>query len=417
MDGELKKITPFKLVITVENGYPRLNVSHPAFKGRIRKRTGNGNQQDHDTLISHLKVELEKYFINEEITKEAVNDFVNYYIDMYYTKKASIFDYFDEFLEVKQATFNKRTDKFLSKSAINTFIRTKDYFEKYLSTKRIKPYPANIDKAILDGYYHYLKKAPNYKVKLHQKFKEFVRYLVKIKGFPVHPSYEESVFLEKYDNQDPNNEDRALTNSQLKKLLELREQLYSGSFRIQEYKKCKTIANHLQLHQRETKYKNLILSLDCFLFMTSTGQYLSDIKKSILTIKTTKVKSKHISYRRAKNNSKCKGIPVADYCCFICKTLIEVYKISNGKNFPYTLTLNTLDKHLKEISKYCAFDFYITSKMGRKTFASRLYYDHNLDIKDIQVLLGHKSIKETYKYLRIEDDDIANSIFRQINEH
>lgn len=52
--------------------------------------------------------------------------------------------------------------------------------------------------------------------------------------------------------------------------------------------------------------------------------------------------------------------------------------------------------------------------MDRKSFASRLYYDHNLDIKHIQVLLGHKSIKDTYNYLRIEDDDIANAIYKEL---
>ncbi|MBW6502243.1 MAG: hypothetical protein K0B05_12695 [Bacteroidales bacterium] len=75
-------IIPFEIVITLEGGYYRLNITHPGYKGRIRKRIGNGNQEKHETLLSHLKVELEKHFSDTEISKEAVNSFVNCYVDM-----------------------------------------------------------------------------------------------------------------------------------------------------------------------------------------------------------------------------------------------------------------------------------------------------------------------------------------------
>jgi len=149
--------------------------------------------------------------------------------------------------------------------------------------------------------------------------------------------------------------------------------------------------------------------------MVATGQYHADIEKMTLSISMTKDNARHCSYRRAKNNSRCKGIPIADYGVFIGETLINHYHIKDGGNFPYPLTLNTLDKHLKEISQLAGLDVVITTRMGRKSFASRLYYDHNLDIKHIQVLLGHKSIKETYKYLRIKDDDIANTIQKELD--
>jgi integrase len=151
--------------------------------------------------------------------------------------------------------------------------------------------------------------------------------------------------------------------------------------------------------------------------MVVTGQYHADIKKRTLTISKTKMNVNHCSYRRAKNDSKCKGIPIKDHGVFIGEKLINHYNINDGENFPYPLTLNTLDKHLKEISFLAGLDISITTKMGRKSFASRLYYDHNLDIKHIQVLLGHKSIKDTYKYLRIEDDDIANAISKELSRN
>lgn len=408
-------IAPFDIAITLEGGYYRLNITHSEYKGRIRKRIGNGNKEKHDTLLSHLKVELEKHFIGNEISKEAVDSFVNYYVDMYYKKSASIFDYFPEFLKSKKKTYNENTGKFLTKASLLTYERTVAYFQKYLASKKIKPYPVNMSKDVLDGYFHHLKLSHNYRVKLFQKNKEFISYLAKAKGFPIHPSFELSVFNEKYDNQAPKEDDIALTRKQILKLLQFREKLLSGNVKLRDYKACKTISKGLQDYQRSTKYNNLILSLDCFLFMVSTGQYHADIEKMSLTISRTKENVKHCSYRRAKNNSRCKGIPIADYSVFIGETLINQYKIKDGGNFPYPLTLNTLDKHLKEISQLAGIDVAIKTKMGRKSFASRLYYDHNLDLKHIQVLLGHKSIKETYKYLRIKDDDIANAIQKELD--
>ena len=162
-------IFPFEIAITLEGGYYRLNITHPEYKGRIRKRIGNGGQDKHETLLSHLKVELEKYFTGTEISKEAVDSFVNYYVNMYYKKNASVFDYFPEFIKSKQKTYNEKTKKFLTKASLLTYERTTTYFQKYLATRRIKPYPANINKDVLDGYFHYLNLSYNYRVKLFQK--------------------------------------------------------------------------------------------------------------------------------------------------------------------------------------------------------------------------------------------------------
>ena len=253
-------IVPFDIALTLEGGYYRLNVTHPEYKGRIRKRIGKGSQEKHQTLLSHLKVELEKYFTGIEISKETVDSFVNYYVDMYYKRTASIFDFFLEFLKSKQDTYNEKTERFLTKASLLTYERTDTYFQKYLASKRIKPYPANISKDVLDGYFHYLKLALNDRVKLHGKLKEFIKFLAKEKGFPIHPSYELSVFSEKYDNQEPKDHDIALSGKQIKKLLQFREKLLSGSVLLKEYKVCKTISKGLQDYQRATKYKNLILS-------------------------------------------------------------------------------------------------------------------------------------------------------------
>lgn len=135
-------ITPFEITINLEGGYYRLNITHPEYRGRTRKRIGNGGKEMHDTLLSHLKVELEKHFTGNEISKEAVDSFVNYYVDMYYKKSASIFDYFPEFLNMKRKTYNENTGKFLTRASLLTYERTCAYFQKYM-TRLVPPLKMN----------------------------------------------------------------------------------------------------------------------------------------------------------------------------------------------------------------------------------------------------------------------------------
>ena len=125
----------------------------------------------------------------------------------------------------------------------------------------------------------------------------------------------------------------------------------------------------------------------------------------------------HISYRRAKNGSLCKAIPIKEDNIFISKQIVDQYGIKNGSNFPLNLSLTHFDKHLGRISSLANIGFKITNKMARKTFASYLYFNKNLPIHYLQILLGHKDVKDTAHYLRISDDDIANEIVKWISSN
>lgn len=92
--------------------------------------------------------------------------------------------------------------------------------------------------------------------------------------------------------------------------------------------------------------------------------------------------------------------------------LLNQYHIKNGENFPLNLSLTHFDIHLGRISSLANIGFKITNKMARKTFASYLYFTKNLPIHYLQILLGHKDVKDTAHYLRISDEDIANEVMR-----
>jgi len=147
--------------------------------------------------------------------------------------------------------------------------------------------------------------------------------------------------------------------------------------------------------------------------MCSVGMYVSDINKVKLTLKNSGNHS-YVSYRRAKNNSYCKGIPVIDKDCFLGNTILKEYHIKSNSNFPLNLSLNQFDKNLKVLSQLAGLDFMISSKMARKTFASIYYFDYRINIVDIQIMLGHKEVRHTMHYLRIDDDEFANRIHDQL---
>ena len=86
---------------------------------------------------------------------------------------------------------------------------------------------------------------------------------------------------------------------------------------------------------------------------------------------------------------------------------MKEYSIKNGGNFPLNLSLTHFNKNLTILSALAEFDFNITSKFARKTFASLYHFEYGLPIPNIQKMLGHKEEKNTKHYLRIEEDDLT----------
>jgi site-specific recombinase XerD len=397
----------FNVKLQQESNYFRLYVTHANYKGRIRRRLGDKQYEDLEHIANNIRFELGKHFRDHDINKDAVETFIDKYISMNVKSDASIFDYSAEFLETKALKVNKRTKKNVCRSTLSGYRTAIKYFENYLSKNKIPPHPTRISNTVLDSYYNYIPGVHNYKTKLHTKLKGFINYIATVKQLPVDPSFRLSNFTEEYDNQCPKDDDIAIPEADVRKLIKLRENLKSGELKIAHFLKSCKIPKEVQVMQFKMKEENIIKSLDCFLLMISIGMYHADVMKSQLLFS---LDGKSVRYRRAKNGSLCKGIPVINQDIFIANEIINQYKIQNGSNFPLHLSLTHFAKHLKMVSTLAGLDFMITNKMARKTFASVLYFKRNLPINYIQILLGHKNVKDTAHYLRVTDDDIAIEI-------
>lgn len=405
--------THFTVKVLKDWDYFRLNITHPKFKGRIRKRLGSQDHDECENLAFAVRYELGKHFTTADITKSDVSSFVDNYVAMNVKGTASIFDYKDEFIEYKKDKTNKRTKSKLAKNTISGYITAINYFQEYFTKKRINPHPSSLTEDVLNNFYQYLCGSHNYKCKINFKIKGFIKYLETNKKLQIDPSYKLSVFNEEYDNQLPDENDIALPEEDVRKLIELRKKILRNEIDFENYRKTSKIPVEVVEMQFKMKKENIIKSLDCFLFMISFGLYHADIMKTKLFFSMNS-NVKHISYRRAKNGSLCRGIPVINDDIFIGEEIIDQYKISNGSNFPLNLSHTHFCKHLARISALAGLTYKLNPKMARKTFASELYFKRELPLPFLQILLGHKDVDDTAHYLRIKDNDIVNEILSRM---
>lgn len=405
--------THFTVKVLKDWDYFRLNITHPKFKGRIRKRLGCQDHAECENLAFAVRYELGKHFTTADITKSDVSSFIDNYVAMNVKGTASIFDYTDEFIEYKKDKTNKRTKSKLAKNTISGYATALQYFKNFLAKKRINPHPSSLTEDVMNNYYDYIDGSHNYKVKLHTKVKGFIKFLEVKKKLQIDPSYKLSSFTEQYDNQFPDETDIALPEVDIRKLIDLRHKILNNEIDFEDYRKTSRIPQEVVEMQFKMKKENIIKSLDCFLFMISFGMYHADIMKSKLNIWVNN-DIEYISYRRAKNASLCNCIPIINDEIFIGGEIIKQYKIRNGFNFPLQLSHTHFCKHLKRISELAGLSYKLNPKMARKTFASILYFKRQLSLPYLQILLGHTNVKDTKHYLRINNYDIVNEIVNKM---
>lgn len=406
-----KPLSQFTVKLQQEGPYSRLYITHESAKGRVKKRIGKITSQDGDALIFRLRDELTKHFNGSPVSISEVGDFVNRYVTLKVKGTTSLFEYFDEFIREIEERTNKRTRKKIGTPTITSYKKAREYFEKYLTCKNLTMHPSTMNRKVLDDFYHYLHGKHNYRVKLHRRLKAYISYLEIYQGIAIDRSYKLSTFTEEYDNLDPEQDDVALAKEEVQKLIELRIKLMKGEVDFHRNINTTTIPDRIFNAQHQKKVGNLIRCLDCFLFMVSTGQYHADIKKSKIELNWHNL-TPHLSYRRSKNNNKCKGILLINTEYFIGKEIIEQYKIRSGSNFPLALSNTHFNIHLKEIARLAGVNPKLNNKMARKTFASILYFDRGMSITLIQQMLGHKDVRNTENYLRISDRDLTEDIRR-----
>ena len=147
---------------------------------------------------------------------------------------------------------------------------------------------------------------------------------------------------------------------------------------------------------------------DVFLFSCMTGLAFADVEKlSMSDIEIDETGSWWIIQDRTKTKRK------ADIPLFRdAQSIIEKYAnhecLKKGVLLPVVANAN-YNLYLKEIAAGARIVKRLTTHTARRTFAS-LCLNNGVELKVISKMLGHKSVKQTEKYLRLEKDHIRNSM-------
>ena len=100
---------PFEVKLIRESQYYRLYVTHPNFKGRIRRRLGDKSYDTLENISFTIRYELSKHFTGSNFTKLDVESYIENFIALNVKCTASIFEYKQEFLDSKTGRINKKT--------------------------------------------------------------------------------------------------------------------------------------------------------------------------------------------------------------------------------------------------------------------------------------------------------------------
>lgn len=147
---------------------------------------------------------------------------------------------------------------------------------------------------------------------------------------------------------------------------------------------------------------------DVFLFSCMTGLAFADVEKlSMADIEIDETGSWWIIQDRTKTKRKA-DIPLFGDARSIIEKYADYECLKKGVLLPVVANAN-YNLYLKEIAAGAKIVKRLTTHTARRTFAS-LCLNNGVELKVISKMLGHKSVKQTEKYLRLEKDHIRSSM-------
>ncbi len=147
---------------------------------------------------------------------------------------------------------------------------------------------------------------------------------------------------------------------------------------------------------------------DIFVFQVFTGLAFADVRKLTFDdIQTSFDGELWLIAKRKKTGTTfyVKLLPVA-------KQLIEQYRLVSKSQFIFPVPSNAenMNRCLRRIAKQCGIDKWISSHMGRHSFATTICLSKGVPIETVSQMLGHSSILTTQIYAKITNDKISKDM-------
>ncbi|HEU4472933.1 MAG TPA: site-specific integrase [Flavisolibacter sp.] len=176
--------------------------------------------------------------------------------------------------------------------------------------------------------------------------------------------------------------------------------------KIVEPKRVHLIKEELQaLEQLPLPSDRLNRVRDVFVFSCYTGLAYADVSK-LSTQHLQRINGKDwivLDRTKTKNQSVIPLLPQA-------QEILKKYKSHAGKTLLPVISSQNLNKYLKEVAALAGINKELSFHAARHTFASTVTLNNGVDITTVSAMLGHKMLKTTQIYARVNLNKISNDM-------
>ena len=150
------------------------------------------------------------------------------------------------------------------------------------------------------------------------------------------------------------------------------------------------------------RFKSFLIHRDVFCALCSSGMYINDLLN--LSYDNI-VDNSYVKYNRFKKSGEVESECIID---FEEDPVLKFRELCERYDYNFTVKMRSIYTDVKVMMKYLGIDKSITTKSGRKTWASIWYYERNAPMHLIMKGLGHTKEESTRHYLRVQEADIAD---------
>lgn len=156
----------------------------------------------------------------------------------------------------------------------------------------------------------------------------------------------------------------------------------------------------------------LQLVADCFVFACQTGLSHSDMRSLKRTMIRHEGNQLVINKGRDKTGVEC-IIPINDVALKVILKYRNDPRVANTDHALPVIHLNDYNSLLKRIADQCGLGNYeLSSHVARHTFATTVWLGNGGSIETLRVILGHKNIRTTMKYGKINAQRVTEEAIR-----
>jgi len=162
------------------------------------------------------------------------------------------------------------------------------------------------------------------------------------------------------------------------------------------------------LEEKEITIPRLALVRDIFVFSCYTGFAYIDVANLTTEHIQTGIDGKKWVIKNRQKTSISERVPILPPVGLILKKYKNHDEITKSRKLLPVPSNQKMDAYLKELAVICGITPKLTFHIARHTFATTVTLENGVPIDSVSKMLGHRSIKTTQIYAKVNDKKISN---------